>query len=44
MAISIKAKKGGLKFAPKGLIAWACLQGKNGAFLETLKTRFLATN
>jgi len=23
--------------------AWACLLGKNGAFLETLETRFLAT-
>ena len=38
-----KQKKGGWKFAPKGLGAWACLLGKNGAFLETLETRFLAT-
>jgi len=35
-------KKGGKKFAPKGLSAWACLLGKNGAFLETPETRFLA--
>jgi hypothetical protein len=39
----LKQKKGGWKFAPKGLNAWACLLGKNGAFLETLETRFLAT-
>jgi hypothetical protein len=31
-----------VKVAPKGLGAWACLLGKNGAFLETLETRFLA--
>ena len=30
------------KSAPKGLSAWARLLGKNGAFLETLRTRFLA--
>jgi hypothetical protein len=35
-------QKGGYKFAPKGLSAWACLLGKNGAFLETPETRFLA--
>jgi hypothetical protein len=35
-------KKGRWKFAPKGLRAWACLLGKNGAFLETPETRFLA--
>jgi hypothetical protein len=38
----LKQKKG-VKFAPKGLRAWACLLGKNGAFLETPETRFLAT-
>jgi hypothetical protein len=32
----IKTKKRGVKFAPKGLGVWACLLGKNGAFLETL--------
>jgi len=37
-----KQKKGGWKFALKGLSAWACLLGKNGAFLETLETSFLA--
>ena len=32
------------RFAPLGgLGAWACLLGKNGAFVETLETRFLAT-
>ena len=36
-------KQGGVKFSPKGLSAWACLLGKNGAFLETLETCFLAT-
>jgi len=35
-------QKEGLKFAPKGLSAWACLLGKNGAFLETPETRLLA--
>jgi hypothetical protein len=35
-------KRGGWKFAPEGLGARACLLGKNGAFLETLETRFLA--
>jgi hypothetical protein len=35
-------KKGGKKFAPKGLAAWARLLVKNGAFLETLETYFLA--
>ena len=39
----LQQKNGGGKFAPKGLGAWACLLGKNGAFLETLETRFLAT-
>jgi len=39
----LQQKKGGVKFAPKGLSAWACLLGKIGAFLETLETRFLAT-
>ena len=38
-----KQKIRGWKFAPKGLGAWACLLDKNGAFLETLETRFLAT-
>jgi len=36
-------KKGGWKFVAKGLSAWACLLGKNGAFLQTLITHFLAT-
>jgi hypothetical protein len=35
-------KKGGLNICPKGLSAWACLLGKNGAFLETSEIRFLA--
>jgi len=29
-----KQKKGGWKFAPKGLSVWACLLGNNGAFPE----------
>jgi hypothetical protein len=33
-------KKGGWKFASKGLGAWACLLGKFGAFLETLENAF----
>ena len=34
----LQQKNGGRKLAPKGLGAWACLLGKNGAFLETLET------
>jgi len=37
-----KQKKGGWKFAPKGLGAWACLLGKSGTCLEILDTRSLA--
>jgi hypothetical protein len=37
-----KQIRGGLEFCPKGLSAWACLLGKNGAFPETLETSFLA--
>ena len=38
-----QTKRGGWKFAPKGLSAWAFLLNKHGAFLKTLETRFLAT-
>jgi len=31
-----------MKNSSKGLNVWACLLDKYGAFLETLKTRFLA--
>jgi len=43
LIMPITAKKGGVKIHPQGLGAWACLLGKNCAFLETLETRFLAT-
>ena len=38
-----KQKKGGWNIALKGLCVWACFLGQNGAFLETLEIRFLAT-
>jgi len=37
-----KQKIRGVKICPQGQSAWACLLGKNGAFLETPETRFLA--
>ena len=39
----LSKQKTGVEILPlKDSSAWACLLGKNGAFLETLKTRFLA--
>jgi hypothetical protein len=39
----LQQKKGGGGNLPLKDSVWACLLGKNGAFLETLETRFLAT-